>query len=49
MNIFRSEGVDPKEVTGYTRRPLFVEAPLGVFSNIKCQTEAEEKASWSGF
>lgn len=49
MNIFRSEGVDPKTVTGFTRRPLFVEAPLGVFSGVKCRTEADEKASWSGF
>ncbi|OGR43724.1 MAG: sulfurtransferase [Elusimicrobia bacterium GWA2_61_42] len=49
MNIFRSEGVDPKEVTAFTRRPLFVEAPLGAFSNVKCRTEADEKASWSGF
>ncbi len=49
LNIFRSEGVDPKEVTAFTRRPLFVEAPLGVFSGVKCRTEAEEKASWSGF
>ncbi|HNW43108.1 MAG TPA: FAD-dependent oxidoreductase [Elusimicrobiales bacterium] len=49
LNIFKSEGVDPKEVTAFTRRPLFVEAPLGVFSNVKCRTEAEEKTSWSGF
>ncbi len=49
MNIFRSEGVDPKTVTAFTRRPLFVEAPLGVFSGAKCRTEQEEKASWSGF
>jgi sarcosine oxidase subunit alpha len=49
LNVFRSEGVDLKEVTGFTRRPLFVEAPLGVFSGVKCQTEADEKASWSGF
>jgi len=49
MNIFRSEGVDPKEVTAFTKRPLFVEAPLGAFSNVKCRTEADEKASWSGF
>ncbi len=49
LNIFRSEGVDPKAVTGFTRRPLFVEAPLGVFSGVKCRTEADEKASWSGF
>ena len=49
MNVFRSEGVKPEEVTGFTRRPLFVEAPLGVFSGVKCRTEQEEKASWSGF
>jgi NADPH-dependent 2,4-dienoyl-CoA reductase/sulfur reductase-like enzyme/Fe-S-cluster-containing hydrogenase component 2/bacterioferritin-associated ferredoxin len=49
MNIFRSEGVDPAEVTPFTKRPLFVEAPLGVFSNVNCRTEAEEKANWSGF
>ena len=49
LNVFRSEGVDLKTVTGFTRRPLFVEAPLGVFSGVKCRTEADEKASWSGF
>ena len=49
LNVFRSEGVDLKEVTGFTRRPLFVEAPLGAFTNVKCRTEADEKASWSGF
>ena len=49
MNVFRSEGVDPKEVTAFTKRPLFVEAPLGAFSNVKCSADAEEKASWSGF
>ena len=47
--IFRSEGVKPEEITAFTKRPLFVVAPLGVFSNVKCRTEAEEKASWSGF
>jgi hypothetical protein len=49
MNVFRSEGVAPQEVTGFTRRPLFVEAPLGVFSGAKCRTEADEKSNWSGF
>ncbi len=49
LNIFRSEGVAPGEVTAFSRRPLFVEAPLGAFSNVKCRTEVEEKASWSGF
>ncbi len=49
MNIFRSEGVDPKEVTAFTKRPLFVEAPLGVFSNVKCAGRDGEGTGWSGF
>jgi bacterioferritin-associated ferredoxin/Fe-S-cluster-containing hydrogenase component 2 len=49
LSIFKSEGVDLKEVTGFSMRPLFVEAPLGAFTNVKCRTEQEEKASWSGF
>ena len=49
LNIFRSEGIDLKDVTPFTRRPLFVEAPLGVFSNVKCGNEAEERADWGGF
>ena len=49
LNIFRSEGVDPKTVTAFTKRPLFVEAPLGVFSGVKCRNAAEEKADWGGF
>ena len=49
LSIFRSEGVDLKDVTGFSKRPLFVEVPLGAFANVKCRTEAEEKASWSGF
>lgn len=48
LNVFRSEGVDLKEVTAFTKRPLFVEAPLGVFSGVKCG-EAEENTGWSGF
>lgn len=49
LSVFRSEGVDLKEVTGFSRRPLFVEAPLGAFTNAKCRTEAGDTASWSGF
>jgi len=49
LSIFRSEGVDLKDVTGFSKRPLFIEVPLGAFTNVKCRTEAEEKASWSGF
>jgi hypothetical protein len=47
--IYKSEGVNLKEVTALSQRPLFAEVPLGMFSNIKCRTEEEEKASWSGF
>ena len=49
LSIFRSEGVDLKEVTGFSKRPLFIEAPLGVFTNVKCRTGSDEKTSWSGF
>ena len=49
LSIFRSEGVDLKDVAGFSKRPLFVEVPLGAFTNVKCRTEAEDKASWSGF
>jgi NADPH-dependent 2,4-dienoyl-CoA reductase/sulfur reductase-like enzyme/Fe-S-cluster-containing hydrogenase component 2/bacterioferritin-associated ferredoxin len=49
LSVFRGEGVDLKEVTGFSKRPLFIEAPLGVFTNAKCRTEQEEKTSWSGF
>ena len=47
--IYKSEGVDLKEVTALSQRPLFVEVPLGTFSNSKCRTAEEEQASWSGF
>ncbi|MBC8458533.1 MAG: (2Fe-2S)-binding protein, partial [Deltaproteobacteria bacterium] len=34
LQFFKEEGIPLEEVTLNTRRPLFVEAPLGVFSNI---------------
>jgi sarcosine oxidase, subunit alpha len=49
LSVFRNEGVDLKEVTGFSKRPLFIETPLGAFTNVKCRTEQEEKTSWSGF
>lgn len=49
LGVFRSEGIDLKTVTAFTRRPLFVEVPLGAFSGVKCRREADEKAKWSGF
>ena len=33
LQLFKEEGVAPEEVTLSTLRPLFAEAPLGVFSN----------------
>lgn len=35
FSIFKSEGVDLKEVTSNTYRPLVMEVPLGQFCNIK--------------
>jgi hypothetical protein len=32
--MFKEEGVPLEEVTPNTMRPVFVETPLGVFSNI---------------
>ena len=49
LSIFKSEGVDSQDITGFSKRPLFIEVPLGAFTNVKCRTEAEDKASWSGF
>ncbi len=40
--IFREEGVPSKDVADHTRRPLFIEVPLGVFAGIPA--EDEEKA-----
>jgi len=33
LQLFKEQGVPPEEVTLSTLRPLFAEAPLGVFSN----------------
>ncbi|MEA3360369.1 MAG: FAD-dependent oxidoreductase [Thermodesulfobacteriota bacterium] len=34
LQMYREEGIPLEEVTLNTRRPIFIEAPLGVFSNI---------------
>ena len=34
LRLFREEGVPASEVTGLTRRPLFVEVPLGAFAGV---------------
>ena len=33
--IFREEGITPDKITQGTKRPLFVEVPLGIFANAK--------------
>jgi len=32
--IFREEGIPPEQVADLTRRPLFVEVPLGAFAGL---------------
>jgi len=39
LQLFKEEGVPVEEVTLHTTRPLFSEAPLGVFTNIYHQEE----------
>ena len=34
LQMYREEGIPLEEVTLNTRRPVFIEAPLGIFSNI---------------
>ena len=34
LQMYREEGISLEEVTLNTRRPVFIEAPLGIFSNI---------------
>ena len=41
LQMFKEEGVHLEEVTLSTMRPVFVEAPLGVFSNITYQNQAK--------
>ncbi|MBN2036057.1 MAG: FAD-dependent oxidoreductase [Chitinispirillaceae bacterium] len=40
--IFREEGVKPEEVTGFTRRPLFVEVPLGILAGLSKPPDASD-------
>ena len=42
--LFREEGVAPEQATGNTRRPLFVEVPLGVFAGVVTGEEAPAEA-----
>ncbi len=37
--IFREEGVPGKEIADHTRRPLFIEVPIGVFAGSQTHTD----------
>ncbi|GIV66223.1 MAG: FAD-dependent oxidoreductase [Chloroflexota bacterium] len=41
LRLFREEGVPLEQVTENTRRPLFIEVPLGVFAGILPENEDE--------
>jgi thioredoxin reductase/Fe-S-cluster-containing hydrogenase component 2/bacterioferritin-associated ferredoxin len=32
--LFREEGIPPSQVTGFTKRPVFIEVPLGAFAGV---------------
>jgi ferredoxin len=38
LRLFREEGVPPQEIVLGTRRPVFVEVPLGAFAGVRKQT-----------
>jgi sarcosine oxidase subunit alpha len=40
QSVFRQEGIPPDRVTRNTKRPLFVEAPLGVFAGV-CEEDQD--------
>ncbi len=44
LRLFREEGVPLDQVTANTRRPLFVEVPLGAFAGIPIDGEEENDA-----
>jgi sarcosine oxidase subunit alpha len=39
--IFREEGLTKEEVTDQTKRPIFIEVPLGIFAGVKDQKETK--------
>lgn len=43
LRIFREEGIPLNEVTPSSKRPLFVETPLGIFAGIHVDEKQEEK------
>ncbi|MBU2529602.1 MAG: FAD-dependent oxidoreductase, partial [Elusimicrobia bacterium] len=49
MNIARSEGIKIEEITDFTLRPLFIEAPFGSLCNYETEDKSPENDGWSDF
>ncbi|MCK5584165.1 MAG: (2Fe-2S)-binding protein, partial [Elusimicrobiales bacterium] len=49
LNIARSEGIKPEEITGFTSRPLFIEVPFGSLCNYEAGNKSSENGGWSDF
>ena len=49
MAIVRSEGIKSEEITDFTSRPLFIEAPFGLLCNHESEGKISKKESWSDF
>ncbi|MEW5950985.1 MAG: 2Fe-2S iron-sulfur cluster-binding protein [Elusimicrobiota bacterium] len=47
LSVMKSEGVDIKEITDLTKRPLFMETEFAVFAGVS--SKKEDKTSFSGF
>ncbi len=39
--IFREEGISSEEIVPGTKRPLFIEVPMGIFANANDRKEDE--------
>jgi NADPH-dependent 2,4-dienoyl-CoA reductase/sulfur reductase-like enzyme/Fe-S-cluster-containing hydrogenase component 2 len=49
LNIARKEGISLEEITDFSQRPLFVEAPFGSLCNYEAINKSSENDSWSDF
>ncbi|MBI4655636.1 MAG: FAD-dependent oxidoreductase [Elusimicrobia bacterium] len=49
LSAFKAEGVDLREITPMTQRPLFMEVPLGQFCNADFPQKKEPETDWSNF
>jgi hypothetical protein len=43
LRLFRDEGVDASEITVATRRPIFIEVPLGIFAGVDEGNDASDE------